>query len=66
MSDVCAESALLSYVEANGVDFDDFKKALVIVGELLCAVLEVLPSNEIGFSIRVSEDCCLEFSVKKV
>jgi len=43
----------------------DFWKVLGEFGKALCMIMEFFPSQELTFPHRVSEDCVLEFTVKK-
>jgi hypothetical protein len=45
-----------------GEELEDYLRSL---GEIVCRVLGVLPSNEFSFTVRVDEGCLLEFTVAK-
>jgi len=44
---------------------EDVLKFFQELGKALCIILEFLPSEELSFPIRVSEECTLLFTVSK-
>jgi hypothetical protein len=51
--------------ELAGLKPEDILKVLHEFGKAFCMILEFFPSKEITFPHRVSEDCVIEFTVKK-
>ena len=45
-----------------GEELEDYLRML---GAIVCKVLDVLPSDEFSFTVRVDEGCLLEFTVAK-
>lgn len=45
---------------------DEFNNALEAVGNALCMILKALPDKQFTISVHVSDECKLEFTVKKV
>lgn len=64
--DSTAGSLTITEEELAGVDIGDFWKILAEVGRAFCMIMEFFPSKELTFPHRVSDDCVLEFTVKKV
>ena len=52
--------------EGLQVGTEDILEKLRMIGEMVCMVLDVLPSDQFSFVVKVSDECNLEFTVKKV
>jgi len=46
----------------NSEQLEAYLKAL---GEVLCQVLEIFPYKQFNFTVTVSDDCFLEFTIAK-
>ena len=58
--------SLKTYENGLQVGADDILEKLRILGEMVCTILDVLPSDQFSFIVKVSDKCNLEFTVKKV
>ena len=45
---------------------DDIGDILQKIGEVACVLLDMLPSDSFSFNVEVSEECTIQFTVKKV